>query len=100
MPSTPVTAIAGTPTAKPSKPRIDAVKITPGKRLAVTVSRVDDLAWTSTSVICKAGDEVFRAEVLDGRALLTVPRGLEYRCYVKSSNAVGGIRSKPVRIEV
>jgi len=100
MPSSPITAIAGLPTAKPSKPRIDSASVTPGKRLAVKVSRADEFAWTTTSVICTAGDQVFRAEVLDGRAVLEVPRGQEYRCFAKSSNAIGGIRSKPVRIEV
>jgi hypothetical protein len=38
--------------------------------------------------------------VVDGRVVMTLPRGAEYRCYAKSSNAIGGTRSKPIRVQV
>jgi secreted trypsin-like serine protease len=98
--STSVTATAGVPTVRPGKPRIDDAKATPGRRLVLTVSRNDPFAWTSTFVICRADGRSYRAEVVDGKAVLTVPTGATYRCYAKSTNDVGGTRSKPVRVEL
>lgn len=93
-------AIAGVPTARPGKPRIDDAKTTPARRLAITVSRIDPAGWTTTFVICSAGDRAYRADVVDGRAILTLPSGATYRCYAKSTNEAGGTRSKPIRIEI
>ncbi len=98
--STPITAVAGVATTRPTKPRIDKAKVTPGKRLAVTVSGVDALAWTTTVVICKDGRRSFRADVTSGKAVLSLPADASYRCYAKSSNAAGGTRSKPIRVTV
>ncbi len=98
--SAPITSVAGVPTARPSKPRIDSAKATPGRRLAITVTRIDPAAWTSTFVICSAGERSYRADVVEGRAVLTLPAGMTYRCYAKSTNAVGGTRSKPIRIDL
>ena len=98
--SAPVTSVAGVPTARPSKPRIDSAKATPGRRLAITVTRIDTAAWTSTFVICSAGERSYRAEVTEGRAVLALPAGMTYRCYAKSINDVGGTRSKPIRIDL
>jgi secreted trypsin-like serine protease len=95
-----VTAIAGMPTLRPGKPRIDSIKATPGRRLAVAVSRIDPEGWTSTFVLCSDGVRSYRADVVDGKAVLTVPSGATYRCYAKSANDVGATRSKPVRIEL
>ena len=98
--STPVTSVAGAPSARPTKPRIDSAKVTPAGRLALRVSRIDPSTWTSTFVICRDGSQTFRAAVADGRAVLAVPAGATYRCYAKSSNAVGGTRSKAVQVAV
>jgi hypothetical protein len=95
-----VTAIAGVPTVRPGKPRIDGIKATPGRRLAVAVSRIDPEGWTSTFVLCSDGVRSYRADVLDGKAVLTVPSGATYRCYAKSANDVGATRSRPVRIDL
>jgi secreted trypsin-like serine protease len=95
-----VTAIAGMPTVRPGKPRIDSIKATPGRRLAVAVSRIDRQGWTSTLVLCSDGVRSYRADVVDGKAVLTVPSGATYRCYAKSANDLGATRSKPVRIEL
>jgi hypothetical protein len=64
------------------------------------VSRIDPEGWTSTFVLCSDGVRSYRADVLDGKAVLTVPSGATYRCYAKSANDVGATRSKPVRIEL
>ena len=98
--STPITAVAGVATNRPAKPRIDGTKMTPGKRLVVTVSRVDALAWTTTVVICKDERRTFRAEVTSGKAVLSLPADATYRCYAKSSNAAGGTRSRPFRVAI
>lgn len=98
--STAVTSVAGVPTVRPSKPRIDSAKATPGQRLAVTVSRIDPAGWTSTFVVCSAGERSYRADVVSGKAVLTVPPGATYRCYAKSTNDAGGTRSKPIRIDL
>ncbi len=98
--SAPASAVAGTPTAKPTKPRIERTKITPAKRLAITVDRLDPFAWTDTIVVCKGAERTYRADVVDARAVLTLPLDATYRCYAKSINAVGGARSKPIRIEL
>lgn len=98
--SEPATAVAGVPTVRPGKPRIDGAKATPARRLAVTVSRIDPAGWTSTFVICSADDRTYRADVVDGRAVLALPSGATYRCYAKSINDAGGTRSKPIRIEL
>jgi hypothetical protein len=98
--SAPVTSVAGVPTARPGKPRIDNIKATPGRRLAVAVSRIDSEGWTSTFVLCSDGVRSYRADVVDGKAVLTVPSGATYRCYAKSANDLGATRSKPVRIEL
>jgi hypothetical protein len=95
-----VTAIAGVPTARPGKPRIDSIKVTPGRRLAIAVSRIDPQGWTSTFVLCSDGARSYRADVVDGKAVLTVPSGATYRCYAKSTNDIGATRSKPVRIDL
>jgi hypothetical protein len=95
-----VTAIAGVPTVRPGKPRIDGIKATPGRRLAVAVSRIDPEGWTSTFVLCSDGVRSYRADVVDGKAVLTAPSGATYRCYAKSANDAGATRSKPVRIEL
>ena len=95
-----VTSVAGVPTARPSKPRIDSAKATPGRRLAITVTRIDPAGWTSTFVICSAGERSYRADVVEGRAMLTLPAGMTYRCYAKSTNEVGGTRSNPIRIDL
>ena len=95
-----VTSVAGVPTARPSKPRIDSAKATPGRRLAITVTRIDPAGWTSTFVICSAGERSYRADVVEGRAVLTLPAGMTYRCYAKSTNEVGGTRSNPIRIDL
>lgn len=96
--SGPITAIAGVPRARPAKPRIDRAKVTPAGRIAVSVSRIDPAGWTRTFVVCSDGSRSYRADVVDGRAVLSVAAGATYRCYVKSSNDVGAVRSKPVRI--
>jgi len=95
-----VTTIAGVPTVRPGKPRIDSIKATPGRRLAVAVSRIDPQGWTSTFVLCSDGVRSYRADVVDGKAVLTVPTGETYRCYAKSTSDAGATRSKPVRIEL
>jgi hypothetical protein len=95
-----VTAIAGVPTVRPGKPRIDNIKVTPGRRLAVAVGRIDPEGWTSTFILCGDGERRYRAEVVDGKAVLSVPMGATYRCYAKSINDAGATRSKPVRIEL
>ena len=95
-----VTSVAGVPSARPSKPRIDSAKVTPAGRLALSVSRVDPAGWTSTFVICSDGSRSYRGDVVDGRAVLALPAGATYRCYAKSSNDAGGTRSRPVRIAV
>jgi hypothetical protein len=95
-----VASVAGVPTARPSKPRIDSAKATPGRRLAITVTRIDPAGWTSTFVICSAGERSYRADVVEGRAMLTLPAGMTYRCYAKSTNEVGGTRSNPIRIDL
>lgn len=95
-----VIAVAGTPASKPDKPRIDKTRLTPAKRLAITLSQVDPSAWTTTSVVCKGPERTYRADVTQGKAVLTLPRGATYRCYAKSTNAIGSTRSKPLRIEV
>ena len=95
-----VTSVAGVPTVRPTKPRIDSAKATPSRRLAVTVSRIDPAGWTSTFVICSAGDETYRADVVAGKAVLALPAGATYRCYAKSTNDVGGTRSRPIRVEL
>lgn len=95
-----VTSVAGVPTTRPSKPRIDSAKATPGRRLAITVTRIDPAAWTSTFIICSAGERSYRADVVEGRAVLTLPAGMTYRCYAKSTNDAGGTRSKPIRIDL
>lgn len=100
MASDAVTAIAGTPSSKPAKPRIDRAKVTPGKRLAITVDRMDPYAWTSTVIVCKSATRTYRADVTGTKAVLNVPLSSAYRCYAKSTNAVGGTRSKPIRIEI
>jgi len=98
--SDPMSARAGVPTVRPGKPRIESAKATPARRLAITVGRIDPAGWTSTFVICSAGDRSYRADVVDGRAVLTLPTGATYRCYAKSTNDAGGTRSRPVRIEI
>ena len=98
--STPTTSVAGAPSARPIKPRIDSAKVTPAGRLALRVSRIDPAGWTSTFVICSDGGQTFRGAVADGRAVLAVPSGSTYRCYAKSTNAVGGTRSPAVRVAV
>lgn len=98
--STPIMAVAGVATTRPAKPRIDKAKVTPGKRLAVTVSRLDALAWTTTVVICKDARRTFRADVTSGKAVLSLPADASYRCYAKSSNAAGGTRSKPIKVTI
>ena len=95
-----VTSVAGVPTTRPSKPRIDSAKATPGRRLAITVTRIDPAAWTSTFIICSAGERSYRADVVEGRAVLALPAGMTYRCYAKSTNEAGGTRSKPIRIDL
>lgn len=94
-----ITAVAGVPSARPSKPRIDSTKTTPSGRLAVTVSRVDPAGWTSTVVICTAGERTYRADVAAGKAVLALRAGAAYRCYAKSTNDLGGVRSKPIRVD-
>ena len=98
--SAPVSAVAGVPSARPGKPRIDAVKVTPDKRLAVTVSRADSFAWTTTVVICRSADRTFRGDVRDGKAVLSLPSRQTYRCYAKSANPLGGTRSKAILIDM
>ena len=98
--SSSILVVAGTPSAGPSKPRIDQARVTPGRRLAVTVSRIDSADWTTTYVVCAAADRSFRVDVVDGRAVLDLPRGETYRCYAKSVNAAGAARSKPIRVDV
>ncbi|MFM1964712.1 MAG: hypothetical protein RL134_437 [Actinomycetota bacterium] len=97
--SGPVMAVAGTPTLRPEKPRIDTVTTTPARRLAVSVSRLDPAGWTSTFVVCSDGGRTYRSDVVGGRAVLALPSGHTYRCYAKSTNDVGAARSKPVRID-
>lgn len=94
-----VTSTAGVPAVRPSKPRIDSAKATPSRRLAVTVSRIDPAGWTSTFVVCNAGERTYRADVVAGKAVLALPSGATYRCYAKSVNDAGGTRSKPIRVE-
>jgi hypothetical protein len=98
--SSPTTAIAGTPTAAPPKPRIDSTKVTPGRRIAFAVSRLDTADWTTSFIVCTAGDSTVRKDVVDGRAVLSLRRGETYRCYAKSTNEVGAQRSKPVKVQV
>ena len=98
--SDPVTSTAGVPTARPGKPRITETKQTPGRRLAVLVERIDPAGWTSTFVICSAGGQTYRADVVAGKAVLRLPTGATYRCYAKSTNDAGGTRSKPIRVEL
>ena len=98
--SDPVTSTAGVPTARPGKPRITETKQTPGRRLAVLVERIDPAGWTSTFVICSAGGQTYRADVVAGKAVLALPAGATYRCYAKSTNDAGGTRSKPIRVEL
>ena len=95
-----VTTVAGVPSARPSKPRIDRAKATPSGRLAVIVSRIDPAGWTSTFVICSAGEQTYRADVVAGKAVLALPSGATYRCYAKSTNDAGGTRSRPIRVEL
>lgn len=95
--STTIGAIAGAPDAKPAKPRITDTKGTPGGRLLVRVT-VDPAAWTTTLVVCSDSARNFRADVTDGRALLRLKKGRDYRCYAKSTNDLGSTRSKPIRI--
>lgn len=95
-----ITSVAGIASVRPSKPRIDSAKTTPSRRLAVTVSRIDPAAWTSTFVICSASERTYRADVVAGKAVLTLPSGATYRCYAKSINDAGGTRSKPIRVEL
>lgn len=98
--SAPVSAIAGIPVARPDKPRIASVKATPAGRIAIIVDRIDSAPWTTTFVVCSAGGATYRVDVVAGKAVVAVPGGQTYRCYAKSTNAVGGMRSKPVRIDV
>lgn len=95
-----VISVAGVPTVRPTKPRIDSAKATPSRRLAITVSRIDPAGWTSTYVICSAGGQTYRADVVSGKAVLALPAGATYRCYAKSTNDAGGTRSKPIRVEL
>ena len=95
--SAPIGAIAGEPKARPTKPRITATTRTPGGRLLVRVD-VDTAAWTTTLVLCADATRNDRAGVTDGRALLRLKKGREYRCYAKSTNDLGSTRSKPIRI--
>ena len=98
--SQPVTSLAGVPSARPSKPRIDSAEATPSRRLAVIVSRIDPAGWTSTFVVCSSGERTYRADVVGGKAVLALPSGATYRCYAKSINDVGGTRSRPIRVEL
>ena len=98
--SQPVTSVAGIPSVRPSKPRIDSAKATPSRRLAVIVSRIDPAGWTSTFVVCSSGERTYRADVVAGKAVLALPSGATYRCYAKSTNEAGGTRSKPIRVEL
>lgn len=95
-----VASLAGIPSDRPSKPRIDKAKATPAGRLAVTVSRIDPAGWTSTFVVCSAEGRTYRADVVSGKAVLALPAGDTYRCYAKSTNAAGGTRSKPTRVDL
>lgn len=95
-----VVSVAGVPSARPPKPRIDGTRLTPAGRLSIDVDGVDPAAWTSTEVICKSSERTLRGAVVEGRAVLAVKRGESYRCYAKSTNAVGGMRSAPIRIAV
>ena len=95
-----VTSVAGIASVRPSKPRIDSAKTTPTRRLAVTVSRIDPAGWTTTFVVCSAGEQTYRADVVAGKAVLRLPPGATYRCYAKSTNDAGGTRSRPIRVEL
>jgi hypothetical protein len=64
------------------------------------VGRIDPEGWTSTFILCGDGERRYRADVVDGKAVLSVPMGATYRCYAKSINDAGATRSKPVRIEL
>jgi trypsin len=96
--SAPVTSIAGAPTARPTAPRIAEAKATPGRRIAMRIVRIDPAPWTMTMVICSAGERKVKADVIDGRAVLSLPPGETWRCYAKSSNELGGVRSKSIRV--
>jgi secreted trypsin-like serine protease len=98
LPSAQVAAIAGAPTARPTQPRITGIKTTPGRRTAVTVGRIDSSPWTVTIVVCSLGTQRFRADVAGGKAVLVLPAGGTYRCYAKSSNELGGVRSKSIQV--
>lgn len=97
-PSPSVTSTAGVPTARPTAPRIAETKATPGRRVAMRIARIDPSPWTSTVVICSAGSRKVKAEVAGGRAVLSLPAGQNWRCYAKSSNDLGGARSKSIRV--
>lgn len=93
-----VTAIAGVPTAKPAKPRILTAKSTPARRLAVSVIGTDPQAWTTTIVVCSDGTTATRATVVNGKAVLSLKPRRDYRCYAKSTNSLGSVRSKAIQV--
>lgn len=94
------TAVAGLPTAKPGKPRILTAKSTPARRLAVRVIGIDTAAWTTTVVVCSDGTTTTRATVVSGKAVLALKPRRDYRCYAKSTNAVGSTRSKAIQVSL
>ena len=94
------TAVAGLPTAKPGKPRILTAKSTPARRLAVRVIGIDAEAWTTTVVVCSDGSRSVRASVVKGKAVLSLKPRRDYRCYAKSTNAVGSTRSKAIQVSL
>lgn len=95
-----VSVEVGGPSAAPVKPRITDSSPTPARRIAVRVTTPDDPRWTRTVVICKDGPDTFRGDVVNGRAVLTLPRQREFLCYAKSTNELGSVRSKRVPVTV
>ena len=91
------TVIAGTPTSVPAKPRLRSAQPQGDGVVSFRVTRVDPAAWTTTLVICRADSQKFRADIVEGIARIELPAGQEYRCFAKSRNPVGAIRSKAVR---
>jgi trypsin len=98
--ATSVSAVAGLPTAKPAKPRILTTKSTPARRLAVSVIGTDPQAWTTTVVVCSDGATTTRATVVNGKAVLSLKPRRDYRCYAKSTNALGSVRSKAIQVSL
>lgn len=97
--STSVVAVAGLPQAAPIKPRITSTKTTPAGRLLVRVV-TDEAAWTTSTVVCAASTRTYRAKIVEGRARLRLPSGLDYRCYAKSTNELGTTRSRMFRVSL